>query len=574
MGRIVGIDLGTTTSEIAYIKNGKPEIIKNGYSAITPSVVGLDKNFNIIVGESAKRQLVNASDRTIAEVKRKMGTGECVVLGGKRFTPVAISAEILKELKKVAEVFLQEPVTEAVITVPANFNDAQRQATKEAGEKAGLIVNRIINEPTAAALAFGIDNMSTEGTIFVYDMGGGTFDVTVLEMIEGSLDVMASRGINRLGGKDFDEKIVDEMLDFLNSEYGVNLDDELQATERLKVLGRIKAEAEKAKNELSSAMSVYIELPFLVQKDGETINFEMELTRARYEQLIEGYIQQSFDIVNEALNASKLTPKDIDIVLAVGGSSRTPVIIERLKSIFGNKLKGGVNPDEAVALGAAVQAGINTNEISGDNAIAIFDVCNHSLGVDVVRETNRGLESGYFSRIILRDTHLPISRTENYSPVEDYQDSILLQIYQGEDNRVENNVKLGELEVAGIPANKAGDENVEVTFKYNINGILEVTAKITSTGMTASTRINMMDYDAPKSKSEEKMDDLMNEAWTQASEIRTTVMLYQSRRAGLPDNAKKQADELMRKLKEAVVNNDAKQIEYYDDNLTALLFEY
>lgn len=574
MGRIVGIDLGTTTSEIAYIKNGKPEIIKNGYSSITPSVVGLDKNFNIIVGERAKRQLVNASDRTIAEVKRKMGTGENVILGGKRFTPVAISAEILKELKKIAEVELREPITEAVITVPANFNDAQRQATKEAGERAGFIVNRIINEPTAAALAFGIDHMSTEGKILVYDIGGGTFDVTVLEMIEGSLDVMASRGVNRLGGKDFDEKIVDEMLAFLHSEYGVNLDDELQATERLKVLGRIKEEAEKAKIELSSAMSVYIELPFLLQKDGEIINFEMELTRTRYEQLIEGYIQQSFDTANEALKAAGLTPTDIDIVLAVGGSSRTPIIIDRLKRIFGDKLRGGINPDEAVALGAAVQAGINKNEISGDNAIAIFDVCNHSLGVDVVRETNGGLESGYFSRIILRDTHLPISRTEGYSTVEDYQDNILLQIYQGEDNRVENNIKLGELEVVGIPVNKAGDEEVDVTFKYNINGILEVTAKIVSTGMTASTRINMMDYDAPKSKSEEKMDDLMNEAWTQASEIRTTVMLYQSRRAGLPENAKKQADELMRKLKEAVVNNDAKQIEYYDDNLTALLFEY
>ena len=208
MGRIVGIDLGTTTSEIAYIKNGKPEIIKNGYSSITPSVVGLDKNFNIIVGERAKRQLVNASDRTIAEVKRKMGTGENVILGGKRFTPVAISAEILKELKKIAEVELREPITEAVITVPANFNDAQRQATKEAGERAGFIVNRIINEPTAAALAFGIDHMSTEGKILVYDIGGGTFDVTVLEMIEGSLDVMASRGVNRLGGKDFDENDV------------------------------------------------------------------------------------------------------------------------------------------------------------------------------------------------------------------------------------------------------------------------------------------------------------------------------------------------------------------------------
>lgn len=571
MGRIVGIDLGTTTSEIAYIKNGKPEIIKNGNSAITPSVVGLDKNYNIIVGELAKRQLINASDRTIAEVKRKMGTGESVVLGGKKFTPIAISAEILKELKRIGESHLQEEITEAVITVPANFNDAQRQATKEAGEKAGLVVNRIINEPTAAALAFGIDHMSTEGKILVYDIGGGTFDVTVLEMIEGSLDVMASRGVNRLGGKDFDEKIVDEILSFAKSEYGLDLENDLKPTERLKVLGRIKADAEKAKIDLSSAMSAFIEMPFLAQKDDNIINLEMEITRERYEQLIAGYVEQSIDTVNEALDAAGLKASDIDIVLAVGGSSRTPVIINRLRSVFGDKLKGGINPDEAVALGAAVQAGIYSNEISGENAIAIFDVCNHTLGTDVLNDNQTALE---YSRLIMRDTPLPFAMTRRYYTASDFQKFVEVTVYQGESDKLEENTKLASFNVEGIPENYAGKEAIDIEFRYNINGILEVNVTVVSTGKVASTKISMYEYDAPKSKSEEKMDDLMSEAWTQASEIRTTIMLYQSRRAGLPDTAKKQADEMMRCLKEAVVNNDSEKIEYYDDNLTALLFEY
>ena len=251
MGRIVGIDLGTTTSEIAYIKNGKPEIIKNGYSSITPSIVGLDKNYNIIVGTDAKNQMVTAMDRTVVEVKRKMGTNETVVMSGKKFTPVEISTIILKELKRAGEDLLHETIDRPVITVPANFDDAQRQATKEAGEKAGFIVERIMNEPTAAALAFGIDNMETEGKILVYDLGGGTFDVTVLEMIEGSLDVRASRGINKLGGKDFDEIIVSEMLKHLKSEYHLDIENDLGVQDRVKVMGRIKEEAEKVKISLS-----------------------------------------------------------------------------------------------------------------------------------------------------------------------------------------------------------------------------------------------------------------------------------------------------------------------------------
>ncbi len=568
MGRIVGIDLGTTTSEIAYIKNGKPEIIKNGYSSITPSVVGLDKNLEVLVGQPAKNQLVSAKERTVAEVKRKMGTSDAVLMAGKKFTPVEISTIILKELKKISEDFLQEEVTGAVITVPANFNDAQRQATKEAGERAGLVVERIINEPTAAALAFGIDNMETEGKILVYDLGGGTFDVTVLEMIEGSLDVMASRGVNQLGGKDFDEAIVAEIVQNFMTEYQMDLSKDLKA------LARVKDEAEKAKITLSSANSVTINLPFIAFKDGEAISFEMELTRNRYEELISGFIKKSMDTVDEALTAAKISASDVDIVLAVGGSSRTPLVMQSLKNVFGNKLRGGINPDEAVALGAAVQAGILSNEIAGAGSIAIFDVCNHSLGLEVVRDTARGRENGYYDRLILRDTHLPFARTEVYSPIEDYQSVICLQIYQGEDNLVINNTKLGELLVEDIPANKAGEEAVEVTFRYNINGMLEVSAKIVSTGKEVNTVINMLAYDAPKSKEESKRNELEWENYSLASEIKTTVMLYQNRRNGLPEEARQKADALMRQLKQAVAENDAKKVEEIDDNLTALLFEF
>lgn len=565
MGRIVGIDLGTTTSGIAYIKNGKPEIIKNGYSSITPSVVGLDKNMEILVGQPAKNQLVSAKERTVAEVKRKMGTSDAVLMAGKRFTPVEISTMILKELKKLGEDFLQEEIEGAVITVPANFNDAQRQATKEAGEKAGLVVERIINEPTAAALAFGIDHMETEGKILVYDLGGGTFDVTVLEMIEGSLDVMASRGVNQLGGKDFDEAIVGEILQAFHSEYDIDLSKDLKA------MGRIKDEAEKAKITLSSANTVMVNLPYLAFKDGEPISFEMDLTRKQYEECILNYVKQSMDTVQEALEAAKVTANDIDLVLAVGGSSRTPLVIQSLKEAFGDKLRGGINPDEAVALGAAVQAGIISNEISGDGSIAIFDVCNHTLGTDVLNKKGDGLE---YSRLIMRDTHLPFAKTRRYVTASDFQKELLVSVYQGESEDLSQNTKIGEFEVAGIPENYAGKEAIDIEFRYNINGMLEVNVTVVSTGKVTAQKINMYSYDAPKSKSEASFDELAWENYSLAGEIKTTVMLYQNRRSSLPEEAKKKADALMRELKQAVADNDAKRVEELDDSLTALLFEF
>ena len=565
MGRIVGIDLGTTTSEIAYIKNGKAEIIKNGYSSITPSVVGLDKNLEVLVGQPAKNQLVSARERTVAEVKRKMGTGDLVLMAGKKFTPVEVSAIILKELKRIGEEFLQEEITGAVITVPANFNDAQRQATKEAGEKAGLIVERIINEPTAAALAFGIDNMETEGKILIYDLGGGTFDVTILEMIEGSLDVMASRGVNQLGGKDFDEAILNEIVRDFMEKYELDLSGDLKA------MARIKEEAEKSKITLSSANTATVNLPFIAFKDGEAISYEMEFTRTRYEELICDYVKKSMDTVQEALEASKITANEIDIVLAVGGSSRTPLVIKSLKKTFGDKLRGGINPDEAVALGAAVQAGLIGNELSGDGNIAIFDVCNHTLGTTVLNKRGDGLE---YSRLILRDTHLPFAKTREYVTASDFQKELLVRVYQGESDDLSQNTKIGEFEVTGIPENYAGEEAIEIEFRYNINGMLEVNVTVVSTGRVTSQKINMYSYDAPKSKSEASIDELAWEDYSLASEIKTTVMLYQNRRNNLPEEGKKKADALMRQLRQAVAENDAKKVEELDDNLTALLFEF
>lgn len=568
MGRIVGIDLGTTTSEIAYIKNGEPKMVKIGGSSITPSVVGFNKKMEELIGNEAKNQLMSARDRTVAEIKRKMGTADSVILAGKKFTPVEISAMILKKLKKAAEFELKEEVTEAVITVPANFNDAQRQATKEAGEKAGFIVKRIINEPTAAALAFGIDNMETEGNILVYDLGGGTFDVSILEMIGGSLDVLASRGINQLGGKDFDEKIVTVILKEFENEYDRDLSKDLN------VMGRIKQEAERVKIMLSDVNSTMVSLPYLTAIDGEIISFEMEFTRNQYEALILDYIKQSMDTVQEALHAAKLTMNDIDIVLAVGGSSRTPLVMEELKKLCGNsadKIRGGINPDEAVALGAAVQAGILSNEISGAGSLVIFDICNHTLGTDVLNAKGDKLE---YSRLIMRDTHLPFAMTRRYCTAGDFQRETLVNVYQGESDELSENTLLGSFVADGIPENYAGKEAIDIEFRYNNDGMLEVNVTIVSTGKVTRKEINMYAYDAPKSTSEASIDELQWENYSLASEIKTTMMLYQSRRSNLPLDAQKKADALMNELKKAVAANDAKRMEEIDDTLTALLFEF
>ena len=565
MGRIVGIDLGTTTSEIAYIKNGKPELIINRESVvptITPSIVGLDNDMKPLVGDPAKNQMAYAKDRTIQEVKRLMGTEKNVLLAGKKFTPVEISTLILKKLKSVAEEYLNEEITGAVITVPANFNEAQRQATKEAGEKAGFVVERIINEPTAAALAFGIDNIETEGKILVYDLGGGTFDVTVLEMIENSLDVRSSRGVNILGGKDFTQKITDEIVNRFKEEFEIDL------SEDEKAYARVKEEAEKAKVALSAVASVKIYLSFIAFKDGQPISYETELTRTRYEQLIIEYINKSMETVDEALKSAKISEDEIDIVLAVGGSSRTPLVLEKLKERFGNKIRGGINPDEAVSLGAAVQAGLLSNEISGSGSIAIFDVCNHTLGTAIYDKEKDRHE---YSRIIMRDTHIPFAKTRSYETVNDFQTTVRISVYQGESDDVFQNTEIGNFIVEDIPENYAGKETVDIEFKYNEDGMLDVNVTVVSTGKVTSQKFDMTPYDPQTGKSE--VDIATMDGYEHSEDVKTTMQLYQSYRNNLPENIKQQADALMNELKQAIVENDVQRIEELDELLTAIIFD-
>jgi molecular chaperone DnaK len=386
MGRIIGIDLGTTTSEIAYINNGKPEIIVDvNNNRIIPSAVHLNDDGEIIIGDYAKRMKLVKPERTVMEIKRKMGQNVSVKLENDYYKPYEISSMILKKLKEYAELYLGEEVTEAVITVPANFNDLQRNATKRAGELAGLKVERIINEPTAAALAYGINNLDDVGKVLVYDLGGGTFDVSVLDFDSGILDVLASRGINCLGGKDFDNLIADYILNDFYNKYGINLKNDL------KCMSRITEAAENAKIELSSVLSTEIFLPFLaIDSNQKPIDYSLKLTRSEFENMIYDLLNSTIYKVSEALEAAKLNDKDIDIVLAVGGSSRIPLVKNLLVKRFGNKIKTKINPDEAVALGAAIQAGIKNDEISPEDGIIITYACYYNLGIKVATEVGNG----------------------------------------------------------------------------------------------------------------------------------------------------------------------------------------
>lgn len=568
MGRIVGIDLGTTTSEIAYIKNGKPQTVKiESGSAVMPSVVGYDKkNEELLVGNTAKNMLLMSKNgRVVEQIKRKMGTDEVVVLGEKEYTPIDISAEILKKLKKICENEMCENVTGAVITVPANFNDVQRRATIAAGEQAGLKVERIINEPTAAALAFGINNMETEGKILIYDLGGGTFDVTVLEMLDGALDVMTSRGIDKLGGVDFDRLIEKKIHYELRKEYDIDISKDFKAVER------IRETAEKTKKILSDVTSTTIALQYLTVKDGELINFEMDITREEFEGMILGYIEETMEMVDNAIKEAGLSVNDIDIVLAVGGSTRIPIVKKMLRDKFGDKVSGGVEQDEAVALGAAVQAGIISKEIAGDDSIMIFDVCSHSLGVACVNDDDTGME---FSRIIMRDTHLPYSKKRTYCTHNDFQKTIEVEVYQGESDNLSFDTPIGSFSVKGIPENYAGKEDVEIEFEYDVNGILQVNVKIVSTGEVTSKVFDMSKHEQPAKRKMNVSKEIEWESCSLAKEVETSMMLYKNRRHKLSEEAKREADKLVEELKKAVINSNADKVRELDDRLTALLLEF
>ncbi|WP_096190411.1 Hsp70 family protein [Evansella halocellulosilytica] len=496
---IIGIDLGTTNTAAAYIYKQSPRMIqlKNG-EHMMPSVVLLDPSDKVIVGDDARSALVAMPNRTKAAVKREMGEETLISLGEKSFTPEEISAFILKEIKRVADKQLGEGEKEAVITVPAYFTNQQRQATKKAGELAGFVVERIINEPTAAALAYGMQNLEENSHIIVYDLGGGTFDVSVVEMMDGILEVKASAGNNQLGGEDFDWLVVDWLSEKMIAST------QIDPREDIRSKARLKEEAEKIKEKLSYEDTVNIAVPVVTVKNNSPIGLDATLNRDEFVKLIEPLLLETEEKLRQVLSDANLKATDIDEVLLVGGSTRIPQVHQLITSFFQKAPKKDVNPDEAVALGAAVQAGLKSGALSNSGLI-VTDVAPFSMGIAVLDNMRSRAKPGAFHAIIPRNTTIPVTRTESFTTSEDNQTAVSIEIYQGENDWVKNNYFLNEFILEGLPAKRAGEEAVDVTFRYNLNGILEVTAKSASTGNEMSVTIE----DAIDRSSEQAFQDSM-----------------------------------------------------------------
>lgn len=484
MAKVVGIDLGTTNSVVAVIEGGEPTVIPNAEgNRLTPSVVAFTKTGERLVGQLAKRQAVVNPDRTIASIKRKMGTNDKVNIDGKQFTPQETSAMILGKLKSDAEKYLGEPVKQAVITVPAYFNDSQRQATKDAGQIAGLEVLRIINEPTAASLAYGLDKKSSE-TILVYDLGGGTFDVSVLEVGEGVFEVKSTAGDTHLGGDDYDQRIVDWVAAEFQKQEGIDLRKDKQALQRL-----LEA-AEKAKVELSSVVQTEINLPFITADQNGPKHLIMPMTRAKFEELTDDLTQRTVEPFKRALQDSKLSEKDIDEVVLVGGSTRMPVVHQLVKKLSGKDPHQGVNPDEVVAVGAAIQAGVLMGEVKD---VVLLDVTPLSLGIETLGGVNNVL--------IPRNTTIPTAKSEVFTTASDNQTIVPVHVSQGERPMSRDNMTLARFRLEGIPPAPRGMPQIEVTFDIDANGIINVSAKDKGTGrerrvkVTASTNLTSADID-------------------------------------------------------------------------------
>ena len=480
MSKIIGIDLGTTNSCVAVLEGGEPTVIANAEgSRTTPSVVGFAKNGERLVGETAKRQAITNPDRTISSIKRHLGENYKVTIDNKDYTPQDISAMILGKLKADAESYLGEKVTEAVITVPAYFSDAQKQATKDAGKIAGLDVKRIINEPTAASLAYGLDKDEASHKILVYDLGGGTFDVSILELGDGVFEVLATNGDTRLGGDDFDEALLTFMADSFAKENGVDLRADKMALQRL------KEAAEKAKKELSSAQTTNVNLPFITVNENGPLHMNMDITRAKFEQLTAGLVERTVEPMKKAMADAGVTNADIAKVILVGGSTRIPAVQEVVKKVTGKEPFKGINPDECVAVGAAIQAGVLTGEV---NDVLLLDVTPLSLSIETL--------GGVATKLIERNTTIPTKKSQIFSTAADNQTAVDIHVMQGEREMAAGNITLGRFQLTGIPPAPRGVPQIEVTFDIDANGIVNVSAKDMGTGksqqitITSSTKLS------------------------------------------------------------------------------------
>ena len=522
MSKIIGIDLGTTNSCVAVMEGGKPVVIANNEGVrTTPSVVAFTKNGERLVGEPAKRQAVTNADKTISSIKRHMGTDYKVSIDGKNYTPQEISAMILQKLKADAESYLGESVSEAVITVPAYFNDAQRQATKDAGKIAGLDVKRIINEPTAAALAYGLDN-ENEQKVMVYDLGGGTFDVSIIEIGDGVIEVLSTNGDTRLGGDDFDQKIMDWMIDEFKKAEGVDLSTDKMALQRL------KEAAEKAKKELSSATTTNINLPFITATADGPKHFDMNLTRAKFEELVSDLVERTAIPVQNAMKDAGLNYSDISKVLLVGGSTRVPCVQEKVKQLTGKEPNKSLNPDECVAVGASIQGGKLAGD-AGAGDILLLDVTPLSLSIETM--------GGIATKLIERNTTIPTKKSQIFSTAADNQTAVDINVLQGERQFAKDNKSLGQFRLDGIPPARRGVPQIEVTFDIDANGIVNVSAKDLGTGkeqhITITSGSNMSDADIEKAVKEAAEFEAQDKKRKEGIEARNEAdsMVFQTQKA-------------------------------------------
>ena len=564
MSKIIGIDLGTTNSAVAVMEGGEPTIIANVEgNRTTPSVVAFTKNGERLVGETAKRQAITNAARTITSIKREMGTDYKVKIDDKEYSPEEISAMILQKIKSDVESYLGETVSEAVITVPAYFTDSQRQATKDAGKIAGLDVKRIINEPTAAALAYGMDKDTEQHKIMVFDLGGGTFDVSILEIGDGVFEVLSTRGNNRLGGDDFDEVLMNYMISEFKKENGIDLSKDVTAMQRL------KDAAEKAKKELSTTMTTNVNLPFITAVDGAPVHLNMDIKRAKFEELASDLIDKTLVPVREALNDAGLTASEIDKVLLVGGSTRIPAVQEAVKKLIGKEPQKDINPDECVAIGAAIQGGVLTGEVKD---LLLLDVTPLSLGIETM--------GGVMTRLIERNTTIPAKKSQIFSTAADGQTAVDIHVLQGEREFAHDNTTLGRFQLTGIPAAPRGVPQIEVTFDIDANGIVNVHAKDLGSGneqkitITASTKLSEDEINKKVREAEQFAQE--DKKKKEAVEIKNNAesLVYQTEKTlkdlegKLSEDEKSAVNTKLEELKTALTTDNTEDIKAKNDALT------